>query len=112
MSQVIQDSMLEWQPVRPEVTHGIMGRTLLADGVKVVLTRVTPGGEFKVHRDTYGHLFYFLSGEGILRVNEEEFAAKPGLVARVLPGEPHAYACTGNRDLVLISLNLPDQVAP
>ena len=108
MSQVIQDSTLEWQPVRPEVTHGIMGRTLLADGVKVVLTRVTPGGEFRVHRDTYGHLFYFLSGEGTLRVNDQEYMAKPGLVARILPGESHAYACTGTNDLVLFSLNLPD----
>ena len=112
MSQVIQDSTLEWQPVRPEVTHGIVGRTLLADGPKVVLTRVMPGGEFKVHRDKYGHLFYFLSGEGILRVNDQEYAAKSGLVARVLPGEPHAYACTGSQDLVLISLNLADQTSP
>jgi quercetin dioxygenase-like cupin family protein len=111
MSQVIQDSTLEWQPVRPEVTHGIVGRTLLADGIKVVLTRVMPGGEFKVHRDTYGHLFYFLSGEGMLRVNDREYAAKPGLVARVLPGEPHAYACIGSQDLMLISLNLPEQLA-
>jgi quercetin dioxygenase-like cupin family protein len=108
MAQVIQDSALEWLPVRPEVTHGIVGRTLLADGVKVVLTRVAPGGEFKVHRDTYGHLFYFLSGEGILRVNDQEYVAKAGLVARVLPGEPHAYASSGSQDLLLLSLNLPD----
>jgi quercetin dioxygenase-like cupin family protein len=88
-----------------------MGRTLLADGVKVVLTRVAPGGEFKLHRDKYGHLFYFLSGEGTLRLNDQVYTAKPGLVAHVLPGEPHAYANSGNRELVLISLNLPDQAA-
>ncbi|HEX7588390.1 MAG TPA: cupin domain-containing protein [Anaerolineae bacterium] len=112
MSQVIHDSTLEWLPVRPEVTHDIFGRTLLAEGVKVVLTRVAPGGEFKIHRDTYGHLFYFLSGEGTLNVNDQEYKVKPGLVARILPGEPHSYACSGSQDLLLISLNLPDQAAP
>ena len=109
MSQVVEESSLEWQPVRPEVTHDIFGRTLLAEDVKVVLTRVAPGGEFRMHRDKYGHLFYFLSGDGVVRVNDHEFKAKPGLIVRVLPNEEHAYANTGSQDLMLVSLNLPDQ---
>ncbi len=109
MSQISQVTTLDWEPVRPEVTHDIFGRTLMADGVKVVLTRVAPGGAFKTHRDKYGHLFYFLSGEGIIRVNEQEVKAQPGLIVRIMPGEAHAYANTGKEDLVLISLNLPDK---
>jgi len=31
------------------------------------------GGEFKIHRDPYGHLLYFLSGDGFVRVNDQEF---------------------------------------
>lgn len=109
MSQINEITSLDWEPVRPEVTHDIFGRTLMAEGVKVVLTRVAPGGEFRMHRDKYGHLFYFLSGEGTISVNDQQVNAKPGLVVRVMPGEAHAYANTGKEDLMLISLNLPDK---
>ncbi len=109
MSQIAETASLEWQPVRPEVTHNVFGKTLLEDGVKVVLTRVAAGGEFRTHRDKYGHLFYFLSGEGTISVNDQQIKAKPGLVVRVLPGESHAYANTGTEDLMLISINLPDK---
>ncbi len=112
MSQITQVEDLPWEPVRPEVTHDILGRTLLAEDLKVVLTRVAPGGEFKTHRDKYGHLFYVLSGTGVVRVNDQEFSATPGLIVRVMPGEPHAYANTGAQDLLLISLNLPDRSEP
>jgi quercetin dioxygenase-like cupin family protein len=96
-----------WEPVRPEVTHDIFGKTLMDDGIKAVLTRVAPGGEFKNHRDQYGHLFYFLSGEGTISVEDKQTIAKAGVIVRVNPGEMHAYANTGKEDLVLISLNLP-----
>ncbi len=109
MSQITDAASQEWQPVRPEVTHRVFGKTLLEDGVKVVLTRVAPGGEFRAHRDKYGHLFYFLSGEGSVRVNDAEFPTRPGSIVRVMPGESHAYANTGAEDLMLISLNLPDK---
>ena len=109
MSQVFEEASLEWQPVRPDVTHGVFGRTLLAEDVKVVLTRVASGGEFKMHRDTCGHLFYFPSGDGLVRVNDQEFRAEPGVIAHVMPGEPHGYANTGSGDLTLLSLNLPAQ---
>ncbi len=107
MSHVADISALSWQPVRPEVARGVFGKTLLADGVKIVLTRVEPGGEFSLHRDDYGHLFYFLGGEGTCRVGPEEYKAGAGLVVRVTAGEAHAYANTGTEDLLLISVNIP-----
>lgn len=94
---------------KPDVARGVFGKTLLADGVKVVLTRVAPGGKFEMHRDDYGHLFYFLSGEGIVWVGEQQFAAHAGLVVQVSAGEDHAYENAGNEDLMLISLNIPIQ---
>lgn len=109
MSQITDAALLEWQPVRPEVTQGVFGKTLMEDGVKVVLTRVAAGGEFRTHRDKFGHLFYFLSGSGSVRVNDAEFPAKPGSIVRVMPGESHTYANTGTEDLMLISINLPDK---
>ncbi len=106
-SQVIQTALLEWQPVRPAIARGVYGRTLLADGVKVVLTRVVPGGAFTTHRDDYGHLFYFISGTGCVEVQDEQFEAQPGITVQVAAGAAHAYANTGTEDLILISINLP-----
>ena len=107
MSDIFKADDLEWQPVRPEMTNGVYGKTLLNDIAKIVLTRVAPGGNFSSHRDPYGHLFYFLAGEGVVCVEGTEVQTGPGLVVRVAPGELHSYGNTGNEDLTLISVNVP-----
>ncbi len=98
---------LEWQPVRPQLTRGVFGKTLFDDGVKVVLTRVEPGGKFTAHRDDYGHVFHFLSGEGVVAVGDTRFDARPDFTIRVTAGELHSYENTGKQDLLLISINIP-----
>ena len=107
MCETIDTASLEWQPVRPDVAREVYGKTLLADGVKIVLTRVAPGGRFLSHRDDYGHLFYFLSGQGVVSVGEKQFEVRPGLAVRVAAGEAHAYENTGPEEMTLISVNLP-----
>ncbi len=106
MSEVVDANSAEWHPVRPEVADGVFGKILLEGKVKVVLTRVVPGGRFRMHLDKYAHMFYFLSGEGIMRVGKDEFAIHPGLMARIDAGEQHSYKNTGDSDMLLISLNL------
>lgn len=105
MSQVFEMVSLEWQPVRPDVARGVFGKTLSEGKVKVVLTRVEPRGKFALHRDSYAHLFYFLSGEGRLVIDGQTFVARAGTVARVDAGHEHMYENIGNDDLVLLSLN-------
>ncbi len=107
MNQAFDIESLDWQLVRPNITRGIFGKTLLDDKTKVVLTRVAPGGKFETHRDNYAHLFYFLSGEGIVQVDDKRFDARAGLVVQIAAGQAHAYENTGNDDLMLISMNLP-----
>ena len=107
MVEVFNVASLDWQPIRPDMAHGVYGKSLMKDGIKIILTRVSPGGKFDCHQDKYGHLFYFLSGDGILRVQAKEFKVAPGLIVRVNAGEPHAYENTGNLDLMLISVNIP-----
>ncbi len=107
MSEVFDVARIEWERVRPDVTQGVYGKTLLGDGVKIVLTRVAVGGKFDMHRDSYGHLFYFLTGEGVVRVEGKQFKAMPGLTVRIPAGEEHSYENTGKGDLVLISANVP-----
>jgi quercetin dioxygenase-like cupin family protein len=107
MGKVFKVAELEWEPVRPAITEGVFGKALLNDNVKVMLTRVAPGGKFKLHRDNYAHLFYFVRGEGSVQVGGEKYAAQPGMVVQIAAGEEHAYENAGNEDLVLLSLNLP-----
>lgn len=107
MDRFIEIESLAWQPVRPDVAQGVFGRTILDGGTKMVVTRVEPGGSFAPHRDSYGHLFYFLAGSGVVGAGKEETPAKPGLVVRVAAGEMHWYRNTGIEDLVLISVNIP-----
>jgi quercetin dioxygenase-like cupin family protein len=107
MSTVFEADSLEWQPLRPNMTNGVYGKIMLAEGVQAMLVRVAPGGGFPPHRDGYAHLFYFLSGEGIVRIEETTYAARPGLVVQVAAGESHGYENTGEADLTLISLNVP-----
>lgn len=108
MSDIVECDTLDWETVRPQITQGVFGRTLLADDTKVVLTRVAPGGKFRLHRDPYAHLFYFISGQGKVLVQDKQVDAHAGLAVRIPAGEPHAYENTGSEDLVLISLNLPN----
>jgi mannose-6-phosphate isomerase-like protein (cupin superfamily) len=107
MSRFFEVDALEWQPVRPDVAHEVFGKTLLADGVRMTLTRVAPGGGFYLHEDDYGHLFYFLAGTGIVRIGEDEFPVRPGTVVQVAAGESHTYVNMGTEELLLISVNLP-----
>ncbi len=104
---VFDTAAMEWERVRPEITNGVFGKALLAEGTKVVLTRVAPGGKFRTHRDKYGHLFYFMSGEGLVIVEGKGISARAGVVVRVAPGESHSYENVAEDELVLISMNLP-----
>ena len=107
MDSLFDLATLPWNSVRPEVTSGVFGRTLQDGKVKVILTRVEPGGGFRRHTDPYAHVFYFLSGAGVLWVGGETTAARSGVVARIEAGVPHAYENPGPEDLVLVSINLP-----
>jgi quercetin dioxygenase-like cupin family protein len=107
MARVFDSVDADWLPVRPDVASKVLGATLLRQGVTMQLVRVAPGGGFAPHRDSYGHLFYFLAGEGTMTVADQEYLARPGLVAEVAPGELHAYTNSGSDELRLISVNIP-----
>ena len=109
MDAIFMADDLDWQPLRPDVAHGVFGKTLQDNGTKMMLVRVEPGGGFASHRDGYGHLFYFLAGDGSVRVGEEESRARPGLVVRVAAGQVHSYENRGTEELLLISVNIPEK---
>ena len=107
MADILNIETLDWQLTRRDTADGVYGKNLLENtGIKMALTCVKPGGGFKSHQDSYGHLFYFLSGEGILSVADKQYSITPGLVVRISAGESHAYTNTGKQDLTLISANI------
>lgn len=107
MNKDFEIESLEWQTVRPDVAQGVFGKTILAEPVKVVVTRLVAGAKFVAHRDKYGHLLYFTSGQGYVRVGDRQIVARAGVVVRVMPGEEHEYGNSGAEDLLLISMNIP-----
>ncbi len=107
MGEFRDPSSIEWHPVRPDVARGVFGKTLLSDPVRIVLTRVAPGGAFTEHRDGYGHFFFFLSGAGRVRVGDRCEEVGAGTSVRVTAGEAHSYENSGDSDLMLLSVNLP-----
>jgi len=99
---------LAWQSVRPALTNGVFGKTMLDSATKMVFTRVEPGGGFAPHVDAYGHLMYVLSGSGLAVSGGGEYPLTPGVVLQIAAGEVHSYRNTGAEQLVLIALNLPE----
>ena len=107
MAKLIKTAQQSWQAVRPELTTGVSGKVLLDLPVKMVLTKLEPGGVFRPHRDSYGHLFHILSGTGLARVDDHEYPLTAGVVLQVDAGELHGYENCGVGELLLISVNLP-----
>lgn len=106
MGKRIDTNMLEWQPVRPELTRGVTGKLLRDGSTRIVLTRVEPGGSFPAHRDDYAHLFHFLSGTGVVHLEGQQLDVGSGECVQVDAGELHGYENPGKEDLILISMNL------
>lgn len=107
MTEVLTLDDLPWQAVRPRLTAGVSGKTLLTGATRVVLTRVAAGGRFAPHSDGYGHLFLVLAGQGRLQAGDAEYVLGPGSVVRIPAGETHGYRNTGEEELQLVSFNLP-----
>jgi len=112
MSDIANIENIEWQVTRPDTAEGVYAKTLLSNScIKLALTHVKPGGSFKSHVDSYGHLFYFISGEGILSIANKQHKIIPGMVVNINAGKSHAYTNTGKQDLILISTNIVTQVS-
>jgi mannose-6-phosphate isomerase-like protein (cupin superfamily) len=101
----------QWEALRKDVTKGVYAMSLLQavhQEVKAAVIRVSPGGEFPLHKDPYHHIFYFLKGTGEGFMGDDTFAIAQGLVAEIPAGTLHAYKNTGQEELVLIALNITD----
>ena len=75
--------------------------------VKILLTKVEPGGEFPEHIDNYHHVMYFIKGEGKAILDRKSIEIRPNLLLEIPAGTNHGYKNTGGDDLILITVNIP-----
>ncbi len=67
--------------------------------------RLAPGASIGLHRhDTDEEYYYFLSGQGIMTLDDQEVEVGPGDVTAVLPGWQHALKNTGDKELRFVVL--------
>jgi quercetin dioxygenase-like cupin family protein len=100
----------DWKVIRPDLTKGIMGKGLVPKGTKdidVTVTRVEPGGEFPLHQDPYHHIFYVFEGKGDVRFAEDVHTIGPGTIVEVPAGEVHGYRNKGDKEMILLTINIP-----
>lgn len=100
-------SSCEPLPLRPDLATGVSGQLLLEKPMRVVLTRVEPGGSFAPHRDPYGHLFLTLEGSGEVSGDFGRRQVSIGSLVRIEAGESHGYANPGAVPWILLTFNLP-----
>src|ERR1044071_9287140 len=61
-----------------------------------------PGSAIGYHLQTQDEIYYIVSGEGIMKMNNETFAVHAGDAILTRPGSSHGLKQTGNEDLVVI----------
>ena len=99
----------EFVATRKDLTKGVYGLPLVSKDLsitKVTLTKVTPNGEFSTHIDEYHHIFYFIKGQGVGQLGNEEYSIKPGRIVEIPVGTPHGYRNTSTETMLLITMNI------
>lgn len=72
------------------------------------ISRYPIGGFVEPHiHQTAEHVYYFLSGTGLIRYGDSERIVEPATVMFVPPGVVHAISNTGESDLVFIVATSP-----
>jgi mannose-6-phosphate isomerase-like protein (cupin superfamily) len=75
-----------------------------AAGFKQVFRKraLHPGAAIGYHLQKEDEVYYILSGEGVMQMNDKEFPVKPGDAILTRPGSSHGLKQTGKDDLTLI----------
>ena len=75
-----------------------------AAGFKQVFRKrvLHPGAAIGYHLQKEDEVYYILSGEGVMQMNDKELPVKPGDAILTRPGSSHGLKQTGKDDLTLI----------
>ncbi|MGC9779619.1 MAG: cupin domain-containing protein [Candidatus Heimdallarchaeota archaeon] len=101
---------VDWLPIRKDISSNVFGKSLLPNeltDVTISYTKVEHNGEFKKHIDSYHHVLYFIKGQGVGYLDNEEYIIEPNLVIEIPAGISHGYKNNGKEELFLITINIP-----
>ena len=111
-NRIFDISDLDFAAVRKDLTNGVYGSSLISNELsttKVTLTKVEPNGEFSTHIDDYHHVLYFIKGDGVGWLGDEEFIINQGMIVNIPAGTPHGYRNSSQESMLLITINIPVQ---
>jgi len=108
--QILQLSDIPWeQGISPTIWQKpIWTRSDSNSHAQMMLVKMAPGGTSPAHRHPHPQIFYVISGTGIVRLDGQEYALKPGSAVRVLGGELHDFVNTGTEELVMLEMQIFD----
>ncbi|MFG1930322.1 cupin domain-containing protein [Mycobacterium sp. NPDC048908] len=75
------------------------------------LTKFGPGGGSPLHHHNYNHAFYFLTGIGCMRIDDQRWDVSPGTLVKVPANSEHSLTNAGDQDLVFLVIYDPPHVA-
>ncbi|HED04117.1 MAG TPA: cupin domain-containing protein [Candidatus Fraserbacteria bacterium] len=101
------------QPWQGGIAAGIEQKPIWMRGdsnshAQVMLVRMASGVLSPPHRHPHPQIFYVLSGNGRLELDERVYQLKEGDAVRVLGGELHGFENTGSAELVMLEIQLFD----
>jgi mannose-6-phosphate isomerase-like protein (cupin superfamily) len=108
---VIDLNGMEWTKVAGKV-EGVVEKPILVRAehestLWVSMAKLLPGGVFPRHYHPYPQVFVFLEGHGVVELDGRRIEVGPGMVVRMLAGEPHQVMNEGEEELTLMQISVP-----
>ena len=85
--------------IYPELT-GVQGATL-------AVVYINPGEEIVLHHHPEEELYYIISGEGTVTLDDEEHPIGPGTAVYIAGNRVHGQRPTGNEPLIMVAVVTP-----
>jgi len=88
----------------------VLQRPELGDANFLDLVIMPPGSDIGVHTHEHDNqeIYIIISGQGMMRVEDSEFPVGPGHVIVNRPGGTHGLINTGDGDLKLVVIEVPE----
>ncbi len=95
-------------PEVPNVCNQILKEVWKSENVSIAYVEMVPGNVSLLHKHSiFTELYYILTGEGVMLVNDKEFSVKSDVLVEVTPGMSHKLTNTGKTLLRHLVVSTP-----